>query len=475
VTSNRTANNSARVDVASLAEAKHLPADFLRSLSVHDLPKGGVGITYSAADGETIAVKHRVALKATEGSYWPKGQPLAAYGSWRIEAANKAGLIILVEGESDCWALWFHGLPALGLPGSGTARTLEREHVEAVGTVYVHREPDEGGKRFVENVCRRLAELKYPGQVFELRMPEGVKDPADLHAADPDGFKEALRRCIEQSTPLSTHPAAAARPTEGPTGYDIILAYFRTKYDPTFRDGTSLFSRKEGYRVKPGEACYGAGRQLTELLARASDAPRNENGVIRAKLPGFFWTWCRSAWTDLLNELPAEEEGAEVAEVAEEDFRSKVAAALLTHVTLQVTFGKKDDEVRNERRTLLGWCERFAKVGVWGDIRGYQIWCRRDQEKGPLRIAIRQELFGQLPRNGELAQLSHNKFGRLCARYGIGVNRGKVVGKRVVELDAVFIESQTVRVDDLVDDLPNSSRACHEKKNGKSSTEGKNA
>src|SRR5262249_19588816 len=123
------------------------------------------------------------------GSYWPKGKPLAAYGQWRLDRATKAGFVILVEGESDCWALWHHGLPALGLPGASTVKTLVREHVEVVQTIYVHREPDNGGTLFIRAAAERLAALGFTGKVFELRMPNGHKDPADLHSAAPDQFK----------------------------------------------------------------------------------------------------------------------------------------------------------------------------------------------------------------------------------------------------------------------------------------------
>src|SRR5262249_46891155 len=123
--------NGARLTLAALAEAKRLPVDFLRDLGLSDLPQGGIGIPYYGLTGEEIAVKRRTALKAAEGSYWPKGMPLAAYGQWRLVEAAKAGFLILVEGESDCLALWHHGLPALGLPGSSTAKTLLAEHVEA--------------------------------------------------------------------------------------------------------------------------------------------------------------------------------------------------------------------------------------------------------------------------------------------------------------------------------------------------------
>ncbi len=188
--------------MATLADAKCLSSDFLRELGLHDLAEGAVGIPYYDPAGENIAVKRRSALKATDGSYWPKGTPLAAYGQWRLAEAAKAGFQIVVEGESDCWALWFHKLPALGIPGANAVKVLELEHVEGVGTIYVHREPDRGGAAFVEGLRNRMAALGYVGKVFELRMPEGVKDPADLHLQNPRMFKERLEEAIRASTVL---------------------------------------------------------------------------------------------------------------------------------------------------------------------------------------------------------------------------------------------------------------------------------
>src|SRR5262249_25117611 len=118
-----------------------------------------------------------------------------------------------------CWALWHHGLPALGIPGANAAKTLEREHVEGVPTVYVHREPDDGGQQFVEGVRRRLAGLGFAGKAFELRMPPGVKDPADLHAHDRNGFKAALQEAIRASSPVEvSRPAGRNGRPRPPAG-----------------------------------------------------------------------------------------------------------------------------------------------------------------------------------------------------------------------------------------------------------------
>jgi hypothetical protein len=201
--------------VEALAAAKRLPAEFLHKLGLSNLSEGGVGIPYHDMIGCRIAAKKRTALKATDGTYWPKGKPLAAYGQERLDVAAKAGFLILVEGESDCWAMWHHGLPALGIPGANVVKTLEKEHVEAVETIYVHREPDNGGELFVEGIRKRLAALGWPGKLIELRMPDGIKDPADLHVADPEQFKARLEEAISSSTPrdLQHRPELNGRDT----------------------------------------------------------------------------------------------------------------------------------------------------------------------------------------------------------------------------------------------------------------------
>jgi hypothetical protein len=94
-------SNGRDLTLAALAEAKRLPGDFLASLGLRDLPQGGVGIPYYGQTGEEIAAKQRTALRAKDGSYWPRGQPLAAYGLNRLDQARKVGFLILPEGERD--------------------------------------------------------------------------------------------------------------------------------------------------------------------------------------------------------------------------------------------------------------------------------------------------------------------------------------------------------------------------------------
>ncbi len=213
--------NGRKLTLAALADAKRLPLSFLRELGLTDLPDGGVGIPYYGDTSEEIAVKRRTALKAKDGSWWPKGISLAVYGLWRLDRAYKAARVVLVEGESDCWALWHHGIPALGIPGASSAKVLEQiEHLTCIEKIYVHHEPDKGGETFVAGVLDRLARLGFKGRVFELRMPDGIKDPADLHVADPEKFKARLEEAIRGSARLELpKPQARVNRVQAPETY----------------------------------------------------------------------------------------------------------------------------------------------------------------------------------------------------------------------------------------------------------------
>ena len=94
---------------------------------------------YHLPDG-TPAPRHRLrtALVAKEGSHWSKGSgEIVPYGLERLEEARKAGYLVLVEGESDCWTLWYHHFPALGLPGVEMVRTLKEAYLAGIDKLYI--------------------------------------------------------------------------------------------------------------------------------------------------------------------------------------------------------------------------------------------------------------------------------------------------------------------------------------------------
>jgi hypothetical protein len=135
-----------------------------------------------------------------------------------------------------------------------------------------------------------------------------------------------------------------------------------------------------------------------------------------------------------------------VSDSAREDFRGRVAAALQTIVALgHAKYDPKGREGGTEvqRRSLVDWCQLWARPGQWQRVRSYRLWTRKNVVGGGqrLEIALRVELFGQVNRQ-DLAALGQNKFGRLAALYGVGldVKNAKVQGERAVILTAEFIE-----------------------------------
>ncbi|OAT82234.1 CHC2 zinc finger domain-containing protein [Desulfotomaculum copahuensis] len=215
--------NGGGITVEALAADKGLPVGFLGKLGVAQTGRV-VKIPYLLEDG-TPAPRQRLrtALKAKDGSRWAKGEGAPVpYGLWRLSDARDAGFVVLVEGESDAWTLWHHGLPALGLPGADMASKLRAAHFRDIGRVYVWREPDRGGDTFVDGVVKQFSGWRsWQGELREISLP-GAKDPNELHQRDPDGFEEVFRKAMEAAAPLEVPVPEAGQ--QASTGRDFIPA-----------------------------------------------------------------------------------------------------------------------------------------------------------------------------------------------------------------------------------------------------------
>lgn len=221
--------------LADLATAKGLSAEFLAGLGLHDTDRG-VAIPYHDARGAVLFERQRVRIaKETDARghelprvLQPPGKPLVPYGLERIEAAHSLNLFI-VEGESDCWTLWSHGLPALGVPGATNTGLLRwdalRRYANKHGHVYVVQENDAAGAEFARRVAEQIAaecERAYTDYHYEdvqhipvsvLTLPAHVKDANDLHRSDPDGFATAWAALTAQATE-PTRPGTRNVPEE---------------------------------------------------------------------------------------------------------------------------------------------------------------------------------------------------------------------------------------------------------------------
>ncbi|MEW6490300.1 MAG: DUF3987 domain-containing protein [Thermodesulfobacteriota bacterium] len=252
-----------RIDLEALARDKGFPLDFLRSLGCADLPNGGVRIPYRDPDGQEAVARLRYALRAGDGSAWPKGSKPIPYGLDRLAEARKRGGLVLVEGESDAWTLWRHDIPALGIPGADMARILEAAHLEGIRRVYLTQEPDRGGETFRRGIAARLRELGWSGELRAVQMQaHGHKDPNAWHKTDPTGFLAAFQRAAREAVVVDAAELPTDKTDETP-GAGGSVSFVSTARGP--------FSKTEGPQPLP-EALPAVPPLALEMLPEAFGA-----------------------------------------------------------------------------------------------------------------------------------------------------------------------------------------------------------
>ena len=192
------------------SEVKKLPEGFLRGLGLKEITyseKPAIRIPYPDEKGQEAAVRFRVSLDGSEKFRWRSGDKPRPYGLRLLEEARKAGYVVLVEGESDCHTLWYHEIPALGIPGASNWRDECATYLDGIEKVYVVIEPDQGGDTLREKLisCEAIRERLH---LLELG---DHKDPSALHLTDPDRFMERFRVALEKAKPWVELERAEAR------------------------------------------------------------------------------------------------------------------------------------------------------------------------------------------------------------------------------------------------------------------------
>lgn len=196
------------VTVKALAFDKRLPEEALAGFGLSDVRNGSkmeVRIPYRDEAGAVLFERVRTAKSAKAGTRQPPGTALVPYGLWRLPEARKGKRLILVEGESDCWTLWHNGYPALGIPGASAARSLTPDFLRGFEELILWEEPDAAGGHLKADLIKALSAS---GLAFKVASAKGVKDPCDLHMADPAGFRAAFDAILAAAVPAT--PAAAA-------------------------------------------------------------------------------------------------------------------------------------------------------------------------------------------------------------------------------------------------------------------------
>jgi AAA domain len=200
------------IDLLDLAADKVIHHGLLSQLGVTDghtyRGKRAVHIPYFMQEGELYTrTRIRTALKAKDGSFWntESKAPLIPYGLQRLDLARKAGYLVIVEGESDCWTLWSHQMQALGIPGAANVSCLNPRCLQGIEKVYVFKEGDQAGASFASRVVTHLQKAGYRGKLYVMDLGQ-VKDPNELHQQDRRAFHAAFEAAMHQARPLFKEP-----------------------------------------------------------------------------------------------------------------------------------------------------------------------------------------------------------------------------------------------------------------------------
>ena len=163
--------------VAALAVAKKLDEKFLKSIGLRDVKyrdQRAVLIPYLTRNSEIHCLRYRLSLDTEPRFVWRSGDRINLYGLERITAIRRAGWVLLVEGESDCWTGWQQNLPVLGVPGKTAWKSEWKNHFDGM-KVYIWQEP--GAEDFTDRISRDLDRMS----LYVIEAPEGIKDISEAH------------------------------------------------------------------------------------------------------------------------------------------------------------------------------------------------------------------------------------------------------------------------------------------------------
>jgi hypothetical protein len=184
------------------SEYKKIPMGFLEDLDLRDSTykrRVSLVIPYMDERGNTICRRYRTKLTGENKFRWEKGAKTMLYGVWRLKEAEEQGYVVLVEGESDCHTLWYHGIPAIGIPGASTWKEDQDVHYfQGIKIIYAVIEADEGGEALKRSL--EASSLRDRIQIVDLGKH---KDPSELHLSSPKNFAKRFSSILESAISLN--------------------------------------------------------------------------------------------------------------------------------------------------------------------------------------------------------------------------------------------------------------------------------
>jgi putative DNA primase/helicase len=198
--------------------AKRLPEEFLKQHGVaqYRFPDGTISTDfhYKNEQGKVAGIRHRFGNQGDMKFRWRKGDKVQLYGLWKLEKIKAAGWCLLVEGETDTLTCWFHGLPALGLPGKKTwkrcrtALGAKRLRDLADLEVYIWQEPD--AQELPGEVANDLPDL------LVIQAPPEFKDLSEAHCLGHD-----IPALVEQLKSQAVKPQPPCTPLLISSAYNL--------------------------------------------------------------------------------------------------------------------------------------------------------------------------------------------------------------------------------------------------------------
>ena len=267
----------ARTLLEAYAEAKGLPIDFLRSLGLTDseyFKTPAIRMPYvdrTATSRRSGSGSPSTATTSSDGS---KRSKLCLYGLTRLRKARDLGYVVLVEGESCAQTLWFHDIPALGIPGANNWNDArDAPALDGIGTIYIVVEPDHGGQAVLDWLKS--------SRLTTGRDPEDRRDgPTEIvleRVTDPGGAR-STSGARSPSSPRPARPSSSSRsPTRrmSPTSISRIgtrsVSVSNTPSRPRSRTRNTIGSRPRSGRRPPGRAQESSRRsRASSTSSRAS-------------------------------------------------------------------------------------------------------------------------------------------------------------------------------------------------------------
>jgi hypothetical protein len=173
-----------------------VPEDYLRELGLTDSDAHGrsVRIPYFDETGAEIGARFRIALEGPDKFRAPKKSRLGLYGISRLNAARSDTNIAIVVGESDCVALWFEGLSAIGLPTpSSWNEARDARYFDGFRRINVVLNPYNA-----EAMLEWLRQSSIRHRTYLVSLPAD-NDPAALRLANPMHFEEAWNDALARA------------------------------------------------------------------------------------------------------------------------------------------------------------------------------------------------------------------------------------------------------------------------------------